>query len=62
MLEFADMFEYSVIQRLWKQLTHLCRMNSSTSTLWTGPFQAKGMSGYYFLIPCFIEIPVLNAV
>ena len=36
-------------------------MNSATLTLWTGPFQIKGVSGWFLLLPCFIDIPVLNA-
>ena len=36
-------------------------MDSTTSTLWTGPFQIDGVSGYFLFLPCFIEIPVSNA-
>ena len=36
-------------------------MDSFTSTLWTGPFQVEGMSGYFSFIPYLIEIPVLDA-
>ena len=36
-------------------------MDSSTLTLWTGPFPVKGMSGPFLLLPCFTEIYVLNA-
>ena len=42
-------------------LTHLCRMDSSTFILRTGPFSIKGMSGWCLLSPCFIGIPVFNA-
>ena len=45
-----------------KALAHLCRMDFSTRTLWTGPFQVKGMSGHFLLLPCFIEIQVFNKV
>ena len=39
--------------------THLCRLDSATSTFWTDPFPIKGM--YRFLLPpCFIEISVFN--
>ena len=31
-------------------LTHLCRMDSSTLTLWIGLFPVKGVSGYVFII------------
>ena len=27
--------------------THLCRIDSSTSSLWTGPFQLEGMSSKF---------------
>ena len=43
------------------KLTHLCRMGSSTLTLWTGLFPVKEVSGSYLLLPWFTEIPVLNA-
>ena len=35
----------------------------STTTLWTSLFQTAGMgmSGYFLLLPCFIEISVFNA-
>ena len=36
-------------------------MDSATSTLWTDPFQIKGVSCWFLLLPCFIEIPVFNA-
>ena len=39
-------------------LTHLCRVDSSTLTLWTGAFPIKGM---FLLLRCLIEIPVFNA-
>ena len=42
-------------------LTHLCRVDSSTLTLWPGPFPVKGVSGWFVLLPCFTEIPVLYA-
>ena len=42
-------------------LTHLCRVDPSTSRLWTGPFSIEGVSGYPLLLPNFNEIPVLNA-
>ena len=35
-------------------------MDSSTSTLWAGPFSTEGLSGY-FLFVCFIEFPVFDA-
>ena len=37
-------------------------MDSSTRTLWTGPFQVKGVSGHghFLLLPCFIEIQIFN--
>ena len=46
---------------LWKSgcQTHLCQVDSSTSTLWTGPFPIEWVS-ILLLYPCFIEIPVLN--
>ena len=36
-------------------------MESSTLTLWTGPFPIESRSSYFILLPCFIEIPVFNA-
>ena len=31
------------------------------STLWAGPFLVEGVSGWFLLSLCFIEIPVFNA-
>ena len=42
-------------------LIHLCRVDSSTLTLWTGPFLIEGVSGKFFLLRCFTEIPVFKA-
>ena len=42
-------------------LNNLCRVDSSTSTVWTGPFLIEGISAKFLLSPCFIEIPVFNA-
>ena len=36
-------------------------MDSSTFTIWTGPFPVKGMYGYFLLFTWFTEIPVLYA-
>ena len=36
-------------------------MDASNITLRTGPFQLKGVSGKFLLLPWFTEIPVLNA-
>ena len=49
----AFLFPFSI-------LAHLCRVDSSTSVLWTSPFPLLEMSGY-FLSPSFIYIPTLNA-
>ena len=38
-------------------LTHLCQLESSTLTLWSGPFPIKGV----LIITWFTEIPALNA-
>ena len=35
-------------------------MDSSISTLWTGPFPVEGESGYFLLSPCLIEIRVFK--
>ena len=43
-----------------KYLTHLCRVDSSTWTLWTSPFSVKEVSGQFSLLP-FIEMLVINA-
>ena len=42
-------------------LTHLSRVDSSTLTLWAGPFPVKGVSSKFLLLPWFTEIPVRNA-
>ena len=42
-------------------LTHLCRVDYSTSALWTGIFSKEGVSGKFLLIACFLEIPICNA-
>ena len=36
-------------------------MDSSTLTLWTGPFPVKDVSGMFLLLLWFTEIPVFNA-
>ena len=36
-------------------------MESSTLTLWTGPFPVKGVAGWFLLLPWFTEILVLKA-
>ena len=37
---------------------------SSTWTLWTSPFPVKGVSDQFWLLPCFLEMPVhvVNAI
>ena len=40
---------------------HLCRVDSSTSILWTSPFPIERVSGQFLLLPCFTEISVFNA-
>ena len=43
-------------------LTHLCRVDTSTWTLWTGSISSRrGVWLFFVLFPCFIEIPVFNA-
>ena len=37
------------------------RVDSSTLTLWTGPFPVNGVSGKLLLLLWFTEIPVINA-
>ena len=41
--------------------THSCRVDSSTTTLWSGPFPLAGCLVSSLLLLCFIEIPVVNA-
>ena len=41
-------------------LTNLCRMESSTLPLWTGPFPTERVSGYFLLLSCLIEISISN--
>ena len=45
---------------MYQHLTHLCRVDSSTTTLWTDLFQIAGclISFYCYYV---IEIPVFNA-
>ena len=50
------------IKVLYIYLTHLGQVDFSTLTLWTDPFPIKGNVWLVLLLlPCFIEIPVLNA-
>ena len=42
-------------------LTHLCRVDSSTLTLSTGPFPISGVSGQFLLLSCSVELSELNA-
>ena len=42
-------------------LTHLCRVDSSTSTLWTDPLPVEGVVDSFLLLPCCIEICLFNA-
>ena len=44
-------------------LTHLRRVDSSTTTHWTGLFPKAGclVTFNYYIVLCFIEIPVVNA-
>ena len=37
-------------------LTHLCRMESSTSSLWTSPFPIKGSFHYYHVSEKFLNL------
>ena len=41
--------------------THLCRVDSSISTIWTGPFSIEGLYCYLLLLPWFIRCSVFNA-
>ena len=42
-------------------LTRLSRVDLSTITLWTGPFPEYGVTGYFLLLSCFVEISEFNA-
>ena len=42
-------------------LTHLRRVDSSTTTLWTGLFPTACVKLVFIINICFIEIPVVNA-
>ena len=43
-------------------LTHICRVDSSTITLLTGPFHyIRGVWLFFLLISCFVEISELIA-
>ena len=41
-------------------LTHLCPVDASILTLWTGPFQQMGCL-VSLILSCFIDIPEFNA-
>ena len=43
------------------QLTHLCKVDSSTLTFWNDSFPTEGVCGFFLVLPCFIEIPVFNS-
>ena len=46
----------------WGLLTHLCLVESSTSSLWRGPIPVeRSLVSFFLLLPCFIEIPVFYA-
>ena len=36
-------------------------MDTSTISLWTGLFPIEGLSCWFLLLLCFIEIPIFNA-
>ena len=42
-------------------LTHLCRVDSSTISLWTGSFLISLVPGWFLLLPYFKELSELNA-
>ena len=42
-------------------LSHVCRVDFSTLTLWIGPFPIKGVSGLFLCVSCFVENSDLNA-
>ena len=44
-----------------KYLTHLCRVDSATLTLWPGPFPIEGVPGCVLSLPCITDISVCNA-
>ena len=44
-----------------KMLTHLCRMDSFTSSLWTDPFPKDEVSVYFLILPGFVETHAYNA-
>ena len=44
-----------------ENLTNLRQVDSSIPTLWISQFPAEGVAGYFLLLPCLIEIHVLNA-
>ena len=41
-------------------LTHLCRVESSTSSFWTGLFPIYGVSGWFLLLTSFAEISIFK--
>ena len=45
---------------IWN-LTHLCRVDSSSLCLWIGPFAIADCVVSFLLLPYYIEIPVFNA-
>ena len=60
-VKFSIYFNRRVFVMKSNSLINLCQVNSSASTFWTRPFPVKGVSNFFLLLPCFIEIPVLNA-
>ena len=49
-----------LVETTTRGLPHLCGMDSSIISLWTGPLQSKGMSDYFSYYH-FLEIPIFNA-
>ena len=48
-------------KKIIRNLTHLCRVDSSNSTLWTDTFPISGVSGWFLLLSCFVGVAEVNA-
>ena len=65
----GDNHKGCLLNRIWQTkgisclLTHLCRVDSFTSTLWIGPFPVEGVSGFFLrvLLLFYTDVHVFNA-
>ena len=75
-LFFIFFFFFAVVTAVFASLPHIFisvdkvkqlnsntfnRVDSSTITLWTGPFHIKGVSGWFLLLSCVVKVSEFNA-